>query len=369
MSPIRPDTEHYAELFLDGTPMIDTRAPIEFAKGAMPNSVNLPLMSNHERELVGTCYKQQGQQAAIELGHQLVSGELKQQRVDAWVDFANHHPAGYIYCFRGGLRSQTSRQWMRDAGIEFPLVKGGYKAMRRFLIDLIDSQSEQRPWLVLSGRTGTGKTRVIDQVAESIDLEGLANHRGSSFGRRVTPQPTQINFENALAVTMLKLLQTTPGPLMLEDESHLIGSLPLPLSLYAAMGQAAIAVLDEPMALRVEQVRTDYVDELSAEYVSHYGQEEGLQRYAEYMLASLNRVRKRLGGERHAQITEQMQAALDSHLQQGETELHGVWIEAMLSQYYDPMYDYQLNKKQDRVVFRGNQAEVIEWFKQYRTEV
>ncbi|MFT6916402.1 MAG: tRNA 2-selenouridine synthase [Motiliproteus sp.] len=362
------DTENYAELFLNDTPMIDTRAPVEFAKGAFPQSVNLPLMSDTERAQVGTCYKHKGQQAAIELGHQLVCGELKEQRVAAWSEFARQHPQGHIYCFRGGLRSHLSRQWMADAGVEYPLITGGYKAMRQFLIDVINSQAEQRPWLILSGRTGTGKTRVIDKIAASVDLEGFANHRGSSFGRRVTPQPTQINFENALAVKLLKLEKSTPGPLMLEDESHLIGSLPLPLNLYKSMGLAPIAVLEEPMALRVEQVKSDYVDDLAAEYRDHYGAEEGLRQYAEYMLASLGRVRKRLGGERYVVIAEQMQAALDQHLQEGKTDLHRIWIEAMLSQYYDPMYDYQLNKKSDRVIFRGNQAEVAAWFAQYRRE-
>tara|TARA_R110002094_G_C4896488_1_gene210040 strand:+ start:279 stop:1409 length:1131 start_codon:yes stop_codon:yes gene_type:complete len=362
------DTDDYAQIFLNDTPMIDTRAPVEFAKGAFPGSVNLPLMSDQERELVGTCYKRQGQQSAIELGHQLVSGELKQQRVNAWSDFARQHPDGHIYCFRGGLRSHTSRQWMRDAGIEFPLIKGGYKAMRRFLIDFIDTESEQRPLLILSGRTGTGKTRVLDRVTESMDLEGLANHRGSSFGRRVTPQPPLISFENALAINLLKLKHRISGPLLIEDESHLIGSLSLPVNFYRAMGRAPIAVLEEPMTLRVDQVKADYVDALATEYVSHFGPEEGLKAYAEYMLASLGRVRKRLGGARYLIIAEQMQAALDHQLTQGETELHRVWIEAMLSQYYDPMYDYQLGKKSERVLFRGCQTEVIEWFAEYRRQ-
>lgn len=366
-APATNDTDNYAQLFLNDTPMIDTRAPIEFAQGAFPNSVNLPLMSDAEREQVGTCYKQQGQDAAIELGHSLVSGELKQQRVNSWAEFARKHPDGYIYCFRGGLRSHTSRQWMHDAGVDFPLIKGGYKAMRRFLIELTEQQSQQRPWLVLSGRTGTGKTRVLDRLPQqSIDLEGLANHRGSSFGRRVTPQPNQIGFENALAIRLLKLQHSTAGCLMVEDESRLIGSLNLPLSLYDAMGQAPIAVLEEPMELRVDQVKADYVDDLAAEYVVHFGPEQGLVQYADYMLASLNRVKKRLGGERHQLITGQMQAALDQHLKQGNTELHRDWIEAMLGQYYDPMYDYQLDKKKDRVLFRGNQAAALEWFDHYR---
>ncbi|MEH6650650.1 MAG: tRNA 2-selenouridine(34) synthase MnmH [Motiliproteus sp.] len=363
------DTDDYESLFLNDVPMIDTRAPIEFSQGAFPNSVNLPLMSDDEREQVGTCYKRRGQDAAIKLGHQLVSGELKHQRVEGWRQFAEQHPNGFIYCFRGGLRSHTSRQWMTEAGVEYPLIKGGYKAMRRFLLDLTEQQAAERPWLVLSGRTGTGKTRVLDRVAPSLDLEGLANHRGSSFGRRVTPQPRQINFENALAINLLKLQHRIAGCLMVEDESRLIGSLNLPLSLYEAMGQAPIAVLEEPMALRVEQVKADYVDDLAAEYISHFGAEQGVQQYAEYMLASLARVKKRLGGERYLSINALMQAAMDQHLLNGETELHAVWIEALLTQYYDPMYDYQLSKKQDRVLFRGNQAAVEQWFEQYRNSL
>jgi tRNA 2-selenouridine synthase len=361
------DTSDYERLFLDDVPMIDTRAPVEFEQGAFPSSTSLPLMSDDERAQVGTCYKQQGQQAAIELGHQLVSGELKQQRLQAWTDFARQHPEGYIYCFRGGLRSHTARQWMHEAGIDYPLIQGGYKAMRRFLIEVIEQQAIERPLLILSGRTGTGKTRVIDRVIESVDLEGLANHRGSSFGRRVTPQPSQIDFENALAIRLLKLKHSCPGPLMLEDESRLIGRLSIPLELHTTMGQAPIVVLEESMALRVAQVKADYVDALSAEYVDHHGPEEGLHAYAGYMLESLHRVRKRLGMERTGEIRELMQQALNYQLESGDTGQHDAWIERMLSQYYDPMYDYQLSTKQQRVLFRGNQVEVRDWFADYRT--
>ena len=101
-------------------------------------------MSDDERAQVGICYKQQGQEAAIELGHQLVSGELKAQRLAQWADFAEQHPQGYLYCFRGGLRSQTVQRWLREAGIDYPLVIGGYKAMRRFLLEELE-RSVARP--------------------------------------------------------------------------------------------------------------------------------------------------------------------------------------------------------------------------------
>ena len=105
-------------IFLNDVPMMDVRAPVEFARGAFPGVVNLPLMNDAERQAVGTCYKQQGQQAAIELGHRLVSGALKTERIAAWARFAQAHPDGLLYCFRGGLRSQIVQQWLEtEAGI------------------------------------------------------------------------------------------------------------------------------------------------------------------------------------------------------------------------------------------------------------
>ena len=118
----RADTEDFTRLFLADTPMMDTRAPLEFEKGAFPHTVSLPLMTDEERTQVGTCYKQQGQDAAITLGHQLVYGEIKQQRLERWLAFARENPDGYLYCFRGGLRSQIVQQWMKDAGCDYPRI-------------------------------------------------------------------------------------------------------------------------------------------------------------------------------------------------------------------------------------------------------
>jgi tRNA 2-selenouridine synthase len=135
MAGSRVDSSDYAGLFLADTPLLDTRAPLEFARGAFPAARNLPLMSDEERAAVGSCYKQRGQDAAIALGQELVSGVIRDARITAWREFARAHPEGYLYCFRGGLRSQIVQQWLRDSGIDYPRVSGGYKAMRRFLID------------------------------------------------------------------------------------------------------------------------------------------------------------------------------------------------------------------------------------------
>ena len=122
----------YRHLFLNGVPMMDVRAPVEFAQGAFPGVVNRPLMDDGERQQVGTCYKHKGQDAAIALGHQLVSGATKQARIAAWAQFAQDHPGGVLYCFRGGLRSQIVQQWLH-AELEKPLDPAEVAA--RFTLD------------------------------------------------------------------------------------------------------------------------------------------------------------------------------------------------------------------------------------------
>jgi tRNA 2-selenouridine synthase len=169
-------------LFTIDTPLIDTRAPIEFEQGAFPQSQNLILMSDDEREKIGACYKNKGQAKAIELGHELVQGDVKNKRIEAWLQFIKNNPNGALYCFRGGLRSQITQQWIYTAsGIDYPRVKGGYKALRRFLIDETYRIMQQITPIVIGGQTGCGKTLLLDKINNRIDLEGLANHRGSAL--------------------------------------------------------------------------------------------------------------------------------------------------------------------------------------------
>ena len=248
---MRDNTADYRDIFLNDLPMMDMRAPVEFTKGAFPNAISLPLMTDIERQKVGTCYKQKGQQAAIELGHQLVSGKVKAERVEAWAAFARANPNGYLYCFRGGLRSQIVQQWLKDAGIDYPRVIGGYKAMRTFLIETLDSAVAECDFVIVGGMTGTGKTEVIAALDHSIDLEGHANHRGSSFGKRATGQPAQIDFENRLAIDLLKRRARGQQQFVLEDESRLIGTCSLPLSLHQGMQDYPLVWLEDQSADRV----------------------------------------------------------------------------------------------------------------------
>ncbi|MCL7943095.1 tRNA 2-selenouridine(34) synthase MnmH [Marinobacter sp. ATCH36] len=359
--PSRPDTSDYLALFLNDVPLMDVRAPVEFSKGSFPGAINAPLMNDEERHRVGICYKEKGQDEAIKLGHQLVSGDIKAQRIEAWRRFTAEHPTGYLFCFRGGLRSRLSQQWIREAGIDYPLVSGGYKAMRRFLIDSLEALIESSEFVILSGRTGTGKTRVLQQLTNPVDLEGLANHRGSSFGRQVTPQPSQIDFENRLAVAMLKAHHHIGGPVYLEDESRLVGRCALPQSLRDRMATAPVMVLDQPLDERIRIIREDYVDQMTADYAARDGEEAGWLNFRDYLLSALDRIRKRLGDERHSQLRKLMETALDNQYRTGDVHGHHEWIRALLENYYDPMYDYQLNQKEGRIVVQGGPECIIEW--------
>ena len=367
----RPDTDDYEALFLTDTPMFDTRAPIEFKKGSFPHVKSLPLMTDVERAKVGTSYKRDGQEAAIKLGHRLVSGATKDERMALWLDFAKQNPNGYLYCFRGGLRSHTTQAWLAEAGCGYPLVKGGYKAMRRFLIDRLDSicdysiDSERKEKIyIVAGQTGAAKTDLLLKFDNAIDLEGLANHRGSAFGKRAAGQPSQIDFENALSVQFLRQHHKSPNtPILLEDESHLIGRCALPEKLRSAMHKSPIVVVEADLETRVEHSFINYILQKLAEWEAFCTEEASTEKprafelFAQELRKSMFNIRKRLGGVRHQELTTMLDSALAAH-EAGDNSLHREWIRVLLREYYDPQYDYLLEKRKDRIVFRGSAVEV-----------
>ena len=159
----------------------------------------------------------------------------------AWRDFAAAHPHAAIYCWRGGLRSQIAQRWLAESGVVLPRIVGGFKALRQFCLDMLE-RSVARDFVLVGGRTGSGKTAVVQALANHVDLEALANHRGSAFGGHPTPQPPPVAFENALAVALLKL--DPHAPTAIEDEGRSIGRLAVPQAVYDAMQRAPIVVLE-----------------------------------------------------------------------------------------------------------------------------
>lgn len=359
----RHTEQDYRALLIADTPIIDVRAPIEFEQGAMPAAINLPLMNNDERAAVGTCYKQQGPEAALALGHKLVTGEIRQQRLEAWRAACLQHPQGILCCARGGQRSHIVQSWLQDAGIEYPLVNGGYKALRQAAIDAT-AELAQKPIVLIGGCTGSGKTLLVQQQPNGVDLEGLARHRGSAFGRTVREQLSQASFENLLAAEMLKTDARQDLRLwVLEDESRTIGANHLPESLREQMAQASIAVVDDPFELRLERLCEEYFLRMHHDFTLAYGEEHGWQAYCEYLHHGLFAIKRRLGLQRYNELAARLDEALATQLATGSTDGHLAWLVPLLEEYYDPMYRYQLEKKAEKIVFRGEWHEVAEWVK------
>ncbi|WP_049195010.1 tRNA 2-selenouridine(34) synthase MnmH [Proteus mirabilis] len=352
--------QNIRRLLANETPIIDVRAPIEFHQGAMPNAINLPLMNNEERAAVGTCYKQHGSQKAVELGHQLVKGEIKAHRVAAWREACERFPSGFICCARGGMRSHIVQKWLAEIGIDYPLIEGGYKALRQATIEMTN-ELVQRPIILIGGCTGNGKTTLVRSLPEGIDLEGFAHHRGSSFGRTVEAQFAQATFENYLAVDMLKK-SPYHSRWVLEDEGRAIGANGLPESLRIQMATAHLVVVDDPFERRMARLKEEYFDRMTHDFIEAYGEEKGWQEYSDYLHHGLYAIRRRLGAQRAAELTQLLDNALAAQKISANTEVHFSWLSPLLKEYYDPMYRYQLSKKQDKIIYTGSYEEVEQWF-------
>lgn len=353
----------FQQLFLSNTPLIDVRAPIEFNKGAFPNAVNLPLMTDDERKDVGTCYKNHGQAAAIELGHQRVHGAVKEARIQAWRNFVEAHPNAILYCFRGGLRSRISHQWLAEAGMSIPYVKGGYKALRHYLLTQLHERIKQGHVLILSGATGSGKTELIHEWTRSVDLEGLANHRGSAFGGTGTEQPAQINFENTWSIQWLAQSVQHTSPVLFEDESRLIGRIAIVPEFLELSKNSPIVLLTAPLEERIERIQRDYFKAAYARKLSH-GESVALDTLDQFIRQALIRIKKRLGGARFVELNQQLDNALVQLTHQHSWSGFDGIIATLLTDYYDPMYDYQFQKKEPHVVMKGNHQEILQWLSQ-----
>lgn len=363
-----PTTSDFLKIVLQDIPLIDVRAPIEFEKGAFMGSTNLPILNNEERRLVGICYKENGNEEATKLGHKLVSGEIKRARIEAWATYIAKHPNCMMYCFRGGSRSKISQEWIAETtGKEIVRLEGGYKAFRNYLLEELQPKSLTSTPIILGGYTGSGKTILLKQLENAIDLEGIANHRGSSFGQQVTPQPSQINFENNLAYALIKHKAQGYNHMILEDEGRHIGINFIPKDLSAHFNTGNLVVLEAPLEERVQITLDEYVIHSQAQYIKLYQDETtGLQQWFNYMAQSMHKLQKRLGGDRFKCVMNLFEHACSMQLATGSYQAHKEWIELFLSDYYDPMYEYQLKNTTKNIVFRGLAPEVLAYLKTFK---
>ena len=288
-------SEFFRELFINNVPFLDVRSKVEFQKGQFPTSYNFPILNDQEREAVGICFNDKGKEAAIKLGHSLVIGDIRENRIKEWCEFSNSHDNAHLYCWRGGMRSALAQQWMSESGVSISKICGGFKALRRFLIAEIDEAAFKVPMIRIGGKTGTSKTILVNSIKFSTDLEGHANHRGSSFGRRVSGVKTQIDFENSLSIDLIKKCNSSNDKtLFLEDESRRIGNCTIPDTFYESMSNSPISIIEMPLDTRVRHILKEYVIEMYQEFL---GSDPvlGWELFVDYLTQSLFRVRKRLG--------------------------------------------------------------------------
>lgn len=304
-------------------PVFDVRTPAEFDKGCMPEAHNLPLFSNEDRAVVGTLYKDEGRKKAIRVGLDLVGprmGELVDQVVDVLGQPVPEQPA-LVHCWRGGMRSQSVAWLLGLYGYDTHTLEGGYKAYRR---DVLARISEVPPLIVLSGRTGSGKTAILHHLREIghpvIDLEGLAEHRGSAFGSLVEDQPTQQSFENRLADA---LAVEGSRPVWIEDEGRMIGRNNVPQPVYKAIRTSPVVVVQVPLEDRVQNLVEDYGETPASELVEAF-----------------DRISKRLGRER-------AQMAIRSVENRDYANAARIALD-----YYDRAYDHGLSKRDPGTVHR-----------------
>jgi len=241
--------------------IIDVRSPSEFAEDHLPGAMNLPVLDDAERARVGTIYKQQSPFLARKIGAALVARNAASHIEGPLAD----QGGGWrplVYCWRGGQRSGSFATILSQVGWRTTLVEGGYKAWRTLVVRALTETPVSAPFVVLDGNTGTAKTAILNRLAtlghQVIDLEALANHRGSLFGHRPGGQPSQKAFEGRLAMALMAL--DPARPVLVEAESSRIGDLALPKVLWQAMGAAPRLVLTVPLSERAGYLARAYGD-------------------------------------------------------------------------------------------------------------
>lgn len=294
--------------------IVDVRAPTEFWGGHIPGAKNIPIFEDEERKTVGILYKEKGKEAAVLKGLELVGPKMRSfvERLQGMCE----NKRVWVHCWRGGMRSE-SMAWLWDkAGFEVNVLVGGYKAYRNYVQTVL---KEQWKLVILSGKTGSGKTPILHEFAsrgeQVIDLEGLANHKGSVFGAiGQEEQPTSQQFENDLFEKIQQFDKSRR--IWVEDESFSIGKVTIPEGIWAKMKEAPTLAVEIPHALRVERLVKEYGGHPTSDLSN-----------------ALARIQKRLGGNN-------LKLAIKALDHQDYTTTAKIALN-----YYDKAYSTCLNRK------------------------
>ncbi|MCF7793203.1 MAG: tRNA 2-selenouridine(34) synthase MnmH [Candidatus Cloacimonetes bacterium] len=301
-------------------PIIDVRTSDEFTKGHIPGACNIPLFSNDERAIVGTKYKQENRESAFREGIHLIAA-----KIDFYLsELEKLHLSSreiLLHCWRGGMRSEGMANLFRSIGYKVHLLEGGYKSFRR---TVLKSFEKSYNFIIIGGMTGSGKSDVLREISKKdeqiIDLEGIANHKGSAFGALGQPaQPTVEQFENELFGELNKL--DPAERIWLEDESQLIGKVRIPKPFFLQMRNADVYKLELSKELRIKRLMQEY---------TNFNKDK--------IIFSIHNIAKRLGGLAFQKAVESVQ----------KNDFHTA-IDIVLS-YYDKTYSYGISKRKDQTI-------------------
>lgn len=294
-------------------PVIDVRSPAEYFNAHIPGAINIPLFNNEERAKIGTLYKNEGKDIAVLNGLKIVGPKL--------YDFAKsairlNSPEILVHCWRGGMRSASMAWLFETAGLKCRILSGGYKAYRNYVLETFGKPLRL---IVIGGMTGSGKTEILQQLKKAgeqvLDLEGLANHKGSAFGAMgQEAQPKTEHFENLLHHEILGL--DPQKPVWTEDESRNIGKVFIPEGLWNQMKQAPLLIVDTDYESRVKRLYRDYAC-FDTELIKQ----------------SVSKIEKRLGREK---CREALEACENNDLEKA--------LRICLA-YYDKLYGSQIESK------------------------
>jgi tRNA 2-selenouridine synthase len=316
----RVNARAFLQLGRQGLPLLDARAPSEYHQGCLPGAVSLPLFEDAERAAIGTAYKQQCPTVAFDLGLEIVGPKLA-----GFVRTARKLAPGRevgIYCARGGQRSGAMGWLLSQAGFEVHILEGGYKALRQHYLDVL--AHPQVTFHRIGGKTGSRKTAILRILQEQgqpvIDLEHLAAHRGSAFGKhRDREQPTNEAFENILAMALLRFPPSTA--VWVEDESRHIGRNLIPEGVWQLIRQSPLYFIERSFPERLAHILEGY---------------EGLP--AAYLIAAFQKIRMRMGPQ-HADAAIQ-------YVEKGDIATAA----SLALRYYDKLYEYQKNNQPAHLV-------------------
>lgn len=311
--------------------LIDVRSSAEYDEDHLPGAMNLPVLSNEERAAVGEIYHQESQFKARREGAKAICQNVP-EIIDHIEQHRQKHQPIVLYCWRGGLRSESLGIILDKIGYPVYRLEGGYKAFRHYVLQFFDAKNWARPVVTIHGLTGSGKTRLLhllkNQGQSIVDLEQTANHRGSAFGGiGLGAQPSQKTFETQL----FQQLRVDSGPVFIEGESRVIGERTIPNPLFDDLVDPPLVWLDTDLQQRIKYIQDEYY----------------IPRYEDVLLQNLSRLKERLGKEVVSQLQKKLQ-------QQQVDEV----IQYLLKEYYDPAYRNSGPNRQDTdLVVNGNDLE------------